>query len=229
MTVTQTFDPLHDVVDEAWFALDPQLIVQATLTRAARELCVADPTGQPLRTVLAPLVSGDDLQTLLSTAAAAIADRSRAANRLSPITVAVPRALGPAQACARMRARLHAGPGPHALLLGFRDVTEALRQRASLEHMQSTAALALAVMSADPAGLQSYLRSANVSIALIKSLLQLPARDPDAFRQKLERILAEVLTLRGEARRRGSHRHCRWRARLRSRGRRGGVVDPGRR
>ena len=65
--------------------------------------------------------------------------------------------------------------------------------------MQSTASLALAVLAADPPALQSYLRTANVSIALIKSLLQLPARDPDAFRQKLERILAEVLALRGEA------------------------------
>lgn len=192
-------EPLYDVVDEAWFALDRSLVIVATLTRAARELCVGDPLGQPLRSVLAPLVSGDDLQSLLSTASAALAGRSQVEHRLSPLSVAVPRALGPAVAARLCEPRLRLGEAPYTLLLGFRDVTEQLRQRASLEHVQSTAALALAVLSADPVALQSYLRGANVSIALIKSLLQLPARDPAAFRQKLERILAEVLTLQGEA------------------------------
>lgn len=191
--------PLFDVVDEAWFALDERLNVAALLTRAARDLCPDVIVGAPLRAALAPLVSGDDLQSLLSTAAALLLDHSRTARRLSPLSIAVPRAVGPAQAARLCEPRLHGGAPPHALLLGLRDVTEQLRQRASLEHMQSSAALALAVLSADPASLQSYLRDANVSIALIKSLLQLPAREPAAFRQKLERILAEVLALRGEA------------------------------
>lgn len=199
MSADGAVHPLFDVVDEAWFALDERLDIVALLTRAARDLCPDAVAGQPLRAALAALVSGDDLQSLLSTAASLLLDRSCTDRRLSPMTIAVPRAVGPAQAARLYEPRLHGGSPPHALLLGFRDVTEQLRQRASLEHMQSSAALALAVLSADPAALQSYLRSANVSIALIKSLLQLPARDPGAFRQKLERILAEVLTLRGEA------------------------------
>lgn len=191
--------PLHDVVDEAWFRLDDDLNVVATLTRAARGFCLADPCAQPLRAVLAPLLSGDDLQSLLSAAAESVADRSHAVRRLPPFSVALPRALGGAQATRMHEPRLQRSGNDHTLLLGFRDVTDSLRQRASLEHMQATAALALAVLCADPGALQEYLRSANVSITLIKSLLQLPARDSAAFRQKLERILAEVLALRGEA------------------------------
>jgi chemotaxis protein histidine kinase CheA len=192
-------DPLHDVVDEAWFALDRSLNVVATLTRTARELCAMDPVGQPLRAVFASRLSGDDLQSLLSTAGAALADRSKVEHRLSPLTIAPARMSGAAHAARLCEPRLRTGSEPYALLLGFRDVTDQLRQRASLEHLQAAAALALAVLSADSAALQSYLRSANVSIALIKSLLQMPARDPAAFRQKLDRILAEVLTLHGEA------------------------------
>ena len=191
--------PLFEVVDEPWFALDERLNVASVLTRAARDLSPAEIVGQPLRALLSPLLSGDDLQSLLSTAAAILLDHSRSERRLSPMSLAMPRAIGVAQAARLFEPRLHGGAAPHALLLGFRDVTDSLRQRASLEHMQSTASLALAVLSADPVALQSYLRGANVSIALIKSLLQLPARDPQAFRQKLERILAEVLTLHGEA------------------------------
>lgn len=198
MTIAPTH-PLHDVIDEPWFGLDAQLRIAATLTQSARELCVADPVGQSLRAVLAPLLSGDDLQSLLSTASATVTDRSRSPRRLPPLTLAIPRALDGPQATRVCEPRLHPGEPHHALLLGLRDITESLRQRASLEHMQSTAALALAVVGADPAALESYLHGANVSIALIKSLLQLPARDPMAFRQKLERILAEVLALRGEA------------------------------
>lgn len=191
--------PLHDVIDEAWFGLDDRLHVVATLTRTARELCTAEPAGQPLRAVLAPLLSGDELQSLLATAAATLADRSRVERRLSAVTVAMPRALDGRDATRLCEPRLHPGGDPYALLVGFRDVTESLRQRASIEHLQASSNLALAVLAADPPALQSYLQDANVSIALIKSLLQLPARDPAAFRQKLDRILAEVLTLRGAA------------------------------
>ncbi|MET0291616.1 MAG: ATP-binding protein [Steroidobacteraceae bacterium] len=192
-------DPLHDVVEDAWLGLDSNLTVLGTLTRTARELCGHDPIGQPLRSALAPLLSGDDLQTLLSAANAALADRPRAERRLPAVSVVMPRALDGREATRICEPRLHPGRGAFALLIGLHDITEQLRQRASLEHLQATSALALAVLGTDPLALQNFLQNANVSVALIKSLLHLPARDPAAFRQKLERILAEVLALRGEA------------------------------
>jgi signal transduction histidine kinase len=191
--------PLHDAVEEAWFGLDAQLRIEATLTRSARELCTTDPVCQPLQAVLGPLLSGDELQSLLARITATLAEGAWSARQLPPLTLAMPRAAEGPQATRVYEPRLHPGGRHHALLLGLRDITEAQRQRGSLEHAQSTAALALAVVGADPVALQSYLRGANVSISMIKSLLQLPARDPAAFRHKLERILAEVLTLRGEA------------------------------
>jgi signal transduction histidine kinase len=188
-------NPLFAAVDEAWFALDAQLNIRAVLTRSALDLCTgAEPLDQPLKAILGPLLSGDDLAALL----AAASRDAEVPRTLGAVAVALPRADGGA-ATRLCEPRLCPAPPPNHLLLGFRDVTEQLRQRAALEHAQSSAALARSVLAAEPKRLQRYLESAAISVALIKSLLQLPARDPAAFRQKLERILAEVLTLQGEA------------------------------
>lgn len=183
--------PLFDAVDDAWFEVDAEARVVRVLTRAASELVApVDPAGQPLRRLLAAYLSGDDLKQL----AAAAASDLTTPRRIPAMQLVTANG---ARLCDLRLRRAPAGDGH--VLVGFEDVTDSLRQRAALDHAQANARLAEAVLGADRPKLQEYLQSASVTVALIKSLLQLPARDATGFRNKLERILAEVLTLRGEA------------------------------
>lgn len=70
----------------------------------------------------------------------------------------------------------------------------------STQSLHAAHALTLAVLRAHPRALRSFLESAGTSVSLITSLLRLPARDQAAFRDKLERVLQEVLCVGEEAR-----------------------------
>jgi signal transduction histidine kinase len=69
----------------------------------------------------------------------------------------------------------------------------------ALARLQASHDLALAVLRAEPRALRTYLDAAATGISVINSLLRVPARTDTAFRDKLERVLQEVLGLSVEA------------------------------
>ena len=89
--------------------------------------------------------------------------------------------------------------GLGTLLLGIRDVTERLRLARALEAARIAHELALAVLRSEPAGLNVFLQDASTSVSLINSMMRLPARTREAFKEKLGRILEEVRSLRTRA------------------------------
>lgn len=185
--------PLFAAIDEPWFVIDAQLRIVEVLTRAAAELSGGrDVTGTPLRALLAPLLSGDDLEALLAALHPAPTPRA-----LAPVTMAAP---GPAGATiTRVLEPVLRSAADGAWLLGLRDVTELHNERAALAHARSEASLALALLAAPPDRLRQGLGAATASVTLIRSLLNLPARDADALGHKVERIRGEVRALRDEA------------------------------
>ncbi|MEO7775605.1 MAG: ATP-binding protein [Steroidobacteraceae bacterium] len=63
------------------------------------------------------------------------------------------------------------------------------------DSLHAAHALTLAVLRANPRALHSFLEGAATSVSLVNSLLRVPARTEAAFRDKLERVLQEVMSL----------------------------------
>src|SRR5688500_15242083 len=91
----------------------------------------------------------------------------------------------------------HGAEGCSVLVL--RDVTAQTDMQNNLVETQSALDAAMSALRAPPHGLRMFLGSALTSISAIRSLLRLPARDPEALRDKLARLHAAVEQLGKEA------------------------------
>ena len=90
-----------------------------------------------------------------------------------------------------------------ALLVSVTDVSQRValaREIASLrEQSQAQAETLFGVVHLDPGQVRSFLGESAVTLKMINAILREPARDSAAFRRKVENILRQVHTLKGEA------------------------------
>ena len=198
---------LLDRLDDVLLLVGPDLRVRELLTDAARGLergpqgrrtLLGEPLSEALATLLAPraltLVMGQ-LQAQLEAPAEPIATvrgvegAASASARAAGLTRYFDLSVQP-----------FFGDDGATLMLGLRDVTERLRLGRALETARNAHELAVAVLRADVTPLQRFLDEASTSLALVQSLLRVPTRGQQAFREKLGRIQEEARSLRLQAR-----------------------------
>jgi len=148
--------------------------------------------GDSLAAALAPLFDAPELsrlQALLVVPAtagiAALASRSRQ------------RVLQPRYFDIGLLPLPASGEGQRVLTLA--EVTERKSLTLALEQARGAHDLALTVLCTDAGLLRTFLREAVGSIGGIRSLLKLPARTPEALREKLGRLQREVSALQRSA------------------------------
>jgi two-component system chemotaxis sensor kinase CheA len=197
---------LLEHLEEALLVVDPDLIVRETVSEAARELGRGPQgerpmIGQHLLDAIGPLFAPRARFDLLPKIKAALAPEAADSLTLRGVE-------GAATAAARaagltryfdIAVRRYLGDEGPLLSLGIRDVTERLRLGRALESARQAHELAVAVLSTEPLAMRGFLQDAASSMALIQSLLRVPARMPAAFRDKLGRMITEVRTLRERA------------------------------
>ncbi len=197
---------LLERLEEALLLVGPDLIVQELLSEAARELGRGPQgergiLGRPLREVLAPWLAPRELVEVLPRILSvrdATGDEGITLRGLEGAATAAMRSAGLTRYYDISIRRLLTD-GELRLVLGVRDVTERLRLARALETARAAHEMAMAVLRTDPTVLRTFLQDAASSVSLIQSLLHLPARTREAFRDKLGRILLQVHGLRERA------------------------------
>ncbi len=192
-----------DALEQGWLVLDEALqLAQPGSAVTCRLLRRELPAGTTLSDALAawpdPAVVTTAVQMARAALEAARPEEERAAMR--DLSLSSPGGGPHSLAWYDVQFRLLAVAGEaRRVLIAFHDVTA--RRHAEIQATQTRAAydLAVAVMRAEPYSLQLFLDTASASMSLVNSLLRMPARSEAAFRQKLERILAEMHALADEA------------------------------
>ena len=193
-------------LEEALLIVGPDLIVRDTVSEAARELGRSPAgerqlIGQLLLDAIGPLFAPRARAEILLRIQAALEPEAEDSMTLRGVE-------GAASASARaagltryfdIAVRRYVGDEGSLLAVGIRDVTERLRLGRALEAARQAHELAVTVLRTEPLAMRGFLQDAASSMSLIQSLLRVPARTPDAFRDKLGRITAEVRTLRERA------------------------------
>ena len=197
---------LLERLEEALLLVSPDLVIRDLLSNAARELG-RGPYGErkiigsPLREAIAPLISPREMSEVLHKVIGVRDSSGEDGITLRGVE-------GGASAAVRaagltryfdISIRRIVTEGNISLLLGIRDVTERLRLARELESARAAHEMAVAVLRTDPELLRNFLQDAASSMSLIQSLLRMPARTPNAFRDKLGRILVEARGLRERA------------------------------
>jgi len=197
---------LLEHLEDTLLVMGPDLIVRDTVSEAARILGSSPQgerplVGQPLLEAIGPLFAPRARAGLLPVIQAALAPQAAGSQTLRGIE-------GAASAAARaagltryydIALRRYDGEYGTTLSVGIRDVTERLRLGRALEAARQAHELAVAVLRTEPLAMRGFLQDAASAMSLIQSLLRMPARTPDAFRDKLGRIITEVRRLREHA------------------------------
>ena len=197
---------LLEHLEEALLIVGPDLIVRDTVSDAARELgrgpqgervLVGQSLVDAIGPLLAPRARADILPRIEATLALE-ADDSLTLRAVEGAATASARASGLTRYY-DIAVRRYLGDDGVLLSIGIRDVTERLRLGRALETARESHELAVAVLRTEPLAMRAFLQDAAGSMSLIQTLLRVPARMPDAFRDKLGRITTEVRTLRERA------------------------------
>ena len=197
---------LLERLDDVLLLVGPDLRIRELLTDAARGLERGPQgrralLGQPLSEALAAMLAPRALTQILALLQAQLATPAEPINTVRGVE-------GAASASARaagltryfdLSVQPFFGDDGVTLMLGLRDVTERLRLGRALEAARNAHELAVAVLRADATPLQQFLDEASTSTALVQSLLRVPSRGQQAFREKLGRILEEARSLRLQA------------------------------
>ena len=162
-----------------------------------------DFTNTHLEKLIAPLVSAKTLG-LVRTALARIFDGTQAgesdpqSNPLGDLEVRLPNPDGTfdtAHFGFDFRA-VDASGEPRIWLVSVTDITSAVQQHRELEdlrtHMQTTGEILRSVLQGGGARFGAFLQRTDASMKTINGVLKKPAREADAFRNKLEETLSEV-------------------------------------
>lgn len=197
---------LLERLEEALLLATADLTVRELLTDAARDLARGpdgerEIIGRPLREALAPLLAPRELVEVMPRILAVRDAADEAGITLRGVegaATASVRAAGLTRYYDISVRRIVDQEGL-ALLLGIRDVTERLRLARALESARAAHEMAVAVLRTDPGVLRNFLQDAASSMSLIQSMLRLPARTAESFRDKLGRILLEARGLRERA------------------------------
>jgi two-component system chemotaxis sensor kinase CheA len=156
-----------------------------------------------LEKLIAPLVSAKTL-TLVRTALARTFDAAQSAesepqsNLLQDLEVRLPNPDGTFDtAHFGFEFRAVDAPGePRIWLVSVTDITAAVQQHRELEdlrtHMQTTGEILRSVLQGGGARFGAFLQRTDASMKTINGVLKKPAREADAFRNKLEETLSEV-------------------------------------
>jgi two-component system, chemotaxis family, sensor kinase CheA len=162
-----------------------------------------DFTNTHLEKLIAPLVSAKTL-ALVRTALARTLDTAQSAdcepqsNPLHDLEVRLPNPDGTFDtAHFGFEFRAVDAPGePRIWLVSVTDITAAVQQHRELEdlrtHMQTTGEILRSVLQGGGARFGAFLQRTDASMKAINGVLKKPAREADAFRNKLEETLSEV-------------------------------------
>jgi len=161
-----------------------------------------DFTNTYLEKLIAPLVGAKTL-TLVRAALARLfeaqpGDTEAHANPLQDLEVRLPNPDGTFDtAHFGFDFRTVDAPGePRCWLVSVTDITAAVQQNRELEdlrtHMQTTGEILRSVLQGGGARFGAFLQRTDASMKAINGVLKKPAREADAFRNKLEETLSEV-------------------------------------
>jgi HPt (histidine-containing phosphotransfer) domain-containing protein len=206
----QTVDILRTVKD-GLFLIDRDLKVGATYSAAMQQLFQRkDIAGLDFESLLRDIVSEKTLLTALKYVKVLWLDRTneklvRSINPLGEVEIHLDTGDGKFDThflqfeFHRVRAD---GQISH-LLVAVSDVTPRVELARELQNSQSKAQAQLdtllGILHIDPVQLSSFLSDSNAAMKMINSVLREPARDENAFRNKLDTLFRQAHSVKGEA------------------------------
>ena len=198
-------------VREGLFLVEPSGRIGAVHSESMTKLFQrGDIAGLMLTDLLRPIVSADTLGTAEKFVEVLWTERTRenlvrSINPLQEVEVSFDNGTG-GRETRHLDFDFHRvrdGEQVAALLVSVTDVSQRValaREIATLrEQSQAQAETLFGVVHLDPAQMRSFLGESAVTLKMINAILREPARDSAAFRRKVENILRQVHTLKGEA------------------------------
>jgi two-component system, chemotaxis family, sensor kinase CheA len=198
-------------VREGLFLVEPSGRIGAVHSESMTRLFQrGDIAGLPLTELLRPIVAGTTLETAEKFVEVLWSERTRenlvrSINPLQEVEVSFDNGTGGRETrhLDFDFRRVREGERVTALLVSVTDVSQRVALARELAALRSEAAVQaetlFGVVHLDQGQLRAFLAESAVTLKMINAILREPARDGAAFRRKVENILRQVHTLKGEA------------------------------